>query len=139
VHREWLQQAVMVRAIRSIDIESYALDMAKFEAVRFRPRGWGWVDPMKEVEAFKEAVRCGFATNQGVLSQSGEDIEEVYDQLKKERDLAAAAGLVLDTDPANDKPEPAAPKDDPPDKTGEDEDPQQKPGESRVFRFQQRK
>lgn len=139
VHREWLRQAVMIGAIPSIGVESYALDMAKFEAVRFRPRGWGWVDPTKEVEAFKAAVRAGFMTQQGVLATSGDDVEEIIDQLKKEREMANAAGVVLETDPANDKEKEAEPpKKEPPDEADEDEEPQEKPGESRVFRFQRK-
>lgn len=135
VHREWMRQAVMSGALTTVPVESYALDMAKFEAVRFRPRGWGWVDPTKEVEAFKEAVRAGFMTQQDVLAASGADIEELIDQRKKEVGLADEAELVFDTDPANDKgQEPTKePPDDPP---KEDEDPEKNPAKSRVFRFQ---
>lgn len=119
IHREWMQQAVLSGAFKAFSVESYALDRRKFEAVRFRPRGWGWVDPTKEVEAFKEAVRCGFMTQQDVLAQSGTDVEEVIEQRKKEIALAEEAGLTLDIDPANDKaketaaaPKPAEPADD---------------------------
>lgn len=108
VHHEWMQQAVLSRAITTITVESYALSSDKFEAVRFRPRGWGWVDPTKEVEAFKEAVRAGFMTQQDVLSASGADIEELIDQRKKEVELADEADLIFDTDPANDKAQQAA-------------------------------
>jgi lambda family phage portal protein len=100
IHNEWLKQAVLAGAIQGISVAQYALDPAKFEAVRFRPRGWGWVDPTKEVEAFKAAVRAGFMTVQDVVSQSGADFEELVDQRKKEVELTAEADLVFDTDPA---------------------------------------
>jgi lambda family phage portal protein len=113
VHRKWMQQAALARAFATFGVEQWALDPAKFEAVRFRPRGWGWVDPTKEVEAFKEAVRSGFMTMQDVVSTSGADIEELFDQRAKEVAMAEEAGLVFDTDPANEikaaeaaKPEP---------------------------------
>jgi lambda family phage portal protein len=100
VHREWLQQAVFAGALQTISVNEYAMDVEKFEAVRFRPRGWGWVDPTKEVAAFKAARRAGFMSSQAIVSTSGEDYEELIDQLKHENDLADAAGLVLDTNPA---------------------------------------
>jgi lambda family phage portal protein len=137
IHREWMQQAVLAGAFKTFSVESWALDRRKYEAVRFRPRGWGWVDPTKEVEAFKEAVRCGFMTLQDVVSQSGADIEEIFDQRAKEIGLAEEAGLVLDTDPANEiKAAEAAKPDDPPDDdTDDDTDDQStdEPATRRVF------
>lgn len=99
VYRSWLQQAVLARAISSIGVGEYAANREKFESVRFRPRGWGWVDPTKEVAAFTNAVRSGFMTLQDVISTSGADFEEVLNQRKKEVQMIEAAGLILDTDP----------------------------------------
>lgn len=135
IHREWMQQAVMAGAFKTFSIEAWAMDRRKYEGVRFRPRGWGWVDPTKEVEAFKQAVRCGFMTLQDVVSQSGADIEEIFDQRKKEIELAEEAELVLDTDPANEVKQqeaaPDTPPDDPDDET-EDESTEE-PANRRVF------
>jgi len=99
VHRNWLRQAVLSRAIKSISIEEYALDPHRFEEVRFRPRGWGWVDPTKEVLAFTQAVRSNMMTLQDVLATSGADVEEVFEQRAKEIALAKELGLVSDADP----------------------------------------
>ncbi len=98
-HRKWLRQAVLGGVLKSVTVEQYALDTAKFERVRFRPRGWGWVDPTKEVAAFKDAVRSGFMTLQDVVATSGADIEELMEQRKKETEAAEKAGLIFDTDP----------------------------------------
>lgn len=139
VHKEWLRQAVISRAVTSVPVESYALHPSKFEAVRFRPRGWGWVDPTKEVEAFKAAVRAGFMTQQDVLAASGADVEELIEQRAKEVGLADSAELVFDTDPANDKGQEAEPpKADPPDKADDKDASKQDPAESRVFRLQRK-
>jgi lambda family phage portal protein len=99
VHQMWLQQAVFAGAVEGVSVSEYMANREKFEAVRFRPRGWGWVDPTKEVQAFKDAVRAGFMTLQDVVSTSGADLEELIDQRKKEVAMTEAAGLVLDTDP----------------------------------------
>jgi lambda family phage portal protein len=102
IHREWLQQAVLSMAISSIGIEAYANDQKKFSAVRFKPRGWSWVDPTKEVEAYKEAVRCGFTTTSEViaLTGGGKDIEDVLNERDQELKMMSEKELVFDTDPA---------------------------------------
>lgn len=99
VHRIWTRQAVLARAIAAISIEEYVSNPKKFEAARFRPRGWSWIDPTKEVEAFRIAVRSGFMTLQDVVSTSGADFEELIDQRKREIEMTEEAGIVFDTDP----------------------------------------
>jgi lambda family phage portal protein len=101
VHRAWLHQAVLSGKIPSIPIASYALDPAKFEAVLFKPRGWSWIDPTKEVEAYKEAIRAGLTTRTDVIAATGggQDIEDIDTTRERELAMAAKRGLVFDTDP----------------------------------------
>lgn len=102
VHREWLSQAVLSRAIRRIGIDEYSLNPEKFEAARYKPRGWTWVDPAKEVKAYREAVRSGFTTNSDVIAQTGagRDLEDVLKERKRELEMMKEMGLEFDTDPA---------------------------------------
>lgn len=101
IHREWLQQAVLARALGTISIDEYASDIKKFSAVRFKPRGWTWIDPQKEVEAYKEGIKSGLTTMTKVIASTGDgmDIEDVLDERRHELDLAKEKGLVFDTDP----------------------------------------
>jgi lambda family phage portal protein len=101
LHREWLQQAVLSRAIPNIPIENYALDIPKYSAVRFKPRGWTWIDPQREVEAYKEGIKSGFTTTTQVIAQTGGgvDIEDVLDERQHELELMRDKGLIFDTDP----------------------------------------
>jgi lambda family phage portal protein len=101
IHREWLKQAVLARAVEGISVEQYAVDAKKFEAVLFKPRGWSWIDPAKEVEAFKEAIKAGFTTRTDVISQTagGQDIEDIDNVRERELRLAKEKGLQFDTDP----------------------------------------
>jgi lambda family phage portal protein len=107
LYRIWLQQAVMARAVSAIPVEAYALDRARYEAVLFKPRGWSWVDPTKEVNAFKEAVKAGFTTVTDVIAQTadGRDIEDVITTRKRELQMLDEAGIEVDTTYA----EPVAP------------------------------
>ena len=99
VHREWLQQAVLAGNFSTFSIDQWAVNRERFEAVRFRPRGWGWVDPTKEVGAFKEAIAAGLDTHQDVLAASGKDMEEVFSQLQEAKEMAESFGLSLDMSP----------------------------------------
>lgn len=105
VHREFLDAAVLVGEVK-VGADYYT-NPDKYQAVRFKPRGWSWIDPAKEVAAYKMAVRSGFMTTGDVISQTSpdSDVEDTYKRFQQERDMAVEMGLVFDTDPAavNDK------------------------------------
>lgn len=110
LHRVWLQQAVLAGQVPAISLEEYAMNPAKFEAVQFKPRGWGWVDPAKEVEAYKEAIRAGLTSQQHVVAMTGDgrDFWEVTKE--READLATEkeSGVSSDVDPGLEKQQAAA-------------------------------
>lgn len=96
VFDEWLDLAVLSG---ELDLVQYESNPEAFKAVRWIPRGWAWVDPQKEMEAAKAAVRSGFTTLADVVGQQGGDLEDVMQQRKRELDMAEELGLVFDTDP----------------------------------------
>ncbi len=97
-HRRFLDAAVLVGEVK---IRDYYSSTRKYQKVRFKPRGWSWIDPSKEVTAYKLAVRCGFMSPDDVIGQTanGADVEDVYSAIARARDLANELGLVFDTDP----------------------------------------
>lgn len=99
LHRRWLQQAVLSGAVPSVAPSQYAIDTAKFEACAFKPRGWTWVDPTREVTAFKDAIKGGVTTLTDVIAATGggQDIEDLIATRKRELELLAAAGIQVDT------------------------------------------
>ena len=101
VHKEWLRAAVLSRAIAAIRVEEYAADLKKFEAVLFKPRGWSWIDPMKEVDAYKAAIKAGFMTVSDVIATTGEgkDLEDVLRERDRELKMMEELDLVFDTSP----------------------------------------
>jgi lambda family phage portal protein len=60
--------------------------------------GWGWVDPVKEVQASKLAVQSGISTLADENAAQGRDWEETRDQQKTERDSYAALGMPYPAD-----------------------------------------
>jgi capsid protein len=75
----------------------------RYEAVRWYPRGWAWVDPQKEVEAYTKAVRSGFKTQAEVVAEGGGDIEDLLTARAAEVDRAEQLGLQFETNPADDQ------------------------------------
>ena len=97
VHKVWLQQAVLARAVTSISLPQYMAEPEKFAAARFKCRGWGWVDPVKEVNSAKEAIKGGLTTLTDVLAEAGKDIEDVIATRRRELDLLDDAEIDVDT------------------------------------------
>ncbi len=100
IHREFLDAAVLVGAVKLGP--DYYSNPEKYQAVRYKPRGWSWIDPAKEVSAFKTAVRCGFMTLGDVIAQTSpdSDFEDTFKRREQELDMADEMGLVFDTNPA---------------------------------------
>lgn len=109
IYDEWLDLAVLSGAI---NLPAYEANPALFKAARWMARGWSWVDPAKEVAAYKEAVKAGFTTMTDVIAQSGGDVEDVMEARARELDMAEQLGLNFDTQVVQ-AAEPAAPAEQP--------------------------
>ena len=96
IYREWLDAAVLSGVLK---LPGYWNDKARFQAVRFKPRGWSWIDPSKEVAAYREAVSCGFMSRSSVISAigNGQDREEVDREIRADQDGAEELGLKFAT------------------------------------------
>ena len=96
VAEAWLDQAVSSGAI---PIPDYFRKRKEYLRITWRPDGWAWVDPLKDQEAEKSAVRSGFKSRSQVIAESGGDIETVDREISEDNERADRLGLVFDTDP----------------------------------------
>lgn len=98
----WLEMAVLSGAL---NLPAYETTPEVYQSIRWAPRGWQWVDPMKEGAAARNDVRSGFRTLSDVHAEQGDDFEDYCKRRQSEVKLAKQYGLVLDTDPSqvNDK------------------------------------
>lgn len=96
VFHEWIELAVLSNAL---SLPGYELAPERFKAARWMPRGWAWVDPAKEVAAYKEAVRCGFKTLGDVIAEQGGDLDELLLARQSELAMLDQMGIVVDSDP----------------------------------------
>ena len=99
IHREWIDAAVLAG---ELTIPDYYTKPKKYWQVRFKPRGWSWIDPTKEVNAYRVAVRAGFMTVSDVIGLTSEhsDAEDVFKERRRELNMMAEQDLVFDTDPS---------------------------------------
>jgi lambda family phage portal protein len=95
IYDPWLAAGLMWGAI-----ELPLSDRKRFTgpSLKWEPRRWPWVDPLKDVQASTLLVQNGFETNESILNSQGRDLEDVYNQRKREQDLADELGLKFGTD-----------------------------------------
>jgi lambda family phage portal protein len=70
-------------------------DPARFCAGKWQPRGWAWVDPLKDVQSTILGIGAGLQTRDAAISEQGGDFEEVFEQLAEEEKLADTYDLHL--------------------------------------------
>ena len=76
----------------------------KFNTPIWRPRGWQWIDPKKEVDALQIGMSNGFLSLQDVQAGYGRDVEDVFASIQTEKELAEKYGVQLSFEPFGAKP-----------------------------------
>jgi lambda family phage portal protein len=69
--------------------------LEKFAKPIWRGRGWAWVDPAKEIDAYTRAVALGVMSRTQIAALEGKDIEDVFRELVSEKSLAQKMGLII--------------------------------------------
>lgn len=90
IYERWLSMQLLTNSI--------GLGMTQYESlldVRWQAKSWNWVDPLKDIKASVEGINAGIKTRSEVISEQGGDIEDVFDQLAYEQELAKEKGLNL--------------------------------------------
>lgn len=64
----------------------------------FRGPKMPWIDPLKEANAMRVLTRAGIESLQQQIADRGGRVQDVFEQLSRERKLAAELGLILDSD-----------------------------------------
>lgn len=71
---------------------------------KFRPRGWDWVDPAKDVKANAEALRTKQTSLAIVAAARGLDRDDLLREIQEDEQAAAKLGLTLDYNTSNTTP-----------------------------------
>jgi len=88
VFADWLDMALLTK---TVPLPFFKYD--KFNSPTWLPRGFAWVDPLKDMQSNILASKEGLKTHTQIASEMGQDIEELYQQLAKEKELRAKYGI----------------------------------------------
>jgi lambda family phage portal protein len=101
IWRAWMDQAVLEGVL---DLPAYRKNQRQYQAAKWIPQGWKWVDPQKEYNAMKLAIRAGLMSRSEAISGNGYDAEDVDREIAADNVRADDLGLVFDSDPRYDQP-----------------------------------
>jgi phage portal protein, lambda family len=89
---EWvLEEAWLMEELPAVDL--MGAQREDWMRASWVGSGWGWVDPVKEVESSTMAVDGGLSTLADECAAQGRDWEDVMNQRKREKDLMDELGL----------------------------------------------
>lgn len=100
IWRAWMDQAVLEGAI---DLPGYRNAKRHYQSAKWIPQGWKWVDPQKEYNAMKLAIRAGLMSRSEAISGNGYDAEDVDREIAADNARADALGLIFDSDARHDQ------------------------------------
>lgn len=72
-----------------------------YAQAEFRGPAMPWIDPLKEGQAIRLISRTGVKSLTQQISERGSRMQDVFEQLARERRLASELGIQLEADPAN--------------------------------------
>ena len=96
VFKEWLDLAVLSGVI---DFPDYASNSKRYCKPRWTPPAQHYVDPLKEIKAYREAEQAGYMTKSQVIAQTnGGDYDDIVSEIAREQEVAKSLGVTLDKD-----------------------------------------
>jgi lambda family phage portal protein len=96
IFEKWLKNA-LTTGILKLNDKSFGIDkFDKFNDYRFVGRRWLWVDPKKDAEANILAINAGLTSITDVIEEKGEDLINLLEKIKRERDLLEQYGITLE-------------------------------------------
>ena len=90
IFESWISMALLSGAL-VLD----SRDPSRFCTGKWEPRGWMWVDPLKDVQAGILGIGAGLTNRDKLIAEQGGDYEEVFEQLSAENKLAKSLNLDL--------------------------------------------
>jgi len=85
---DWLLMALTTQSVK-LPLDKFD----KFNAATWQPRGWQWVDPVKDVKASILSIEAGLKTRSQVVAEQGGDLRDIFEKLSEEKKLAKDLGL----------------------------------------------
>ena len=92
----WIELAVLTG---ELDFPDYSANSMRYCKPRWTPPAQHYVDPLKEIKAYREAEQAGYMTKSQVIAQTnGGDYDDIVSEIAREQDVAQGVGVTLDKD-----------------------------------------
>ena len=96
VFKMWIELAVLTG---ELDFPDYTANSMRYCKPRWTPPAQHYVDPLKEIKAYREAEQAGYMTKSQVIAQTnGGDYDDIVSEIAREQDVAQGLGVTLDKD-----------------------------------------
>jgi lambda family phage portal protein len=96
IFADWLRFSLANRVILLDNGSHLPIAKAdKFAAHAWQFRGWSWVDPLKDMQAAREALELRITSRTRLAREAGNDIEDIFDEQQVEETTAAKYGIDL--------------------------------------------
>ena len=96
IFKEWLSLAVLAG---ELDFPDYASRPSRYCKPVWIPPTQHYIDPLKEVKAYREAEQAGYMSKSQVIAMSGGgDYDDIIREISREQDVAKGLGVNLDKD-----------------------------------------
>jgi lambda family phage portal protein len=69
----------------------------KFCSPCWVPRGWTWVDPLKDINAAIRGLEFGLTTRTRIAAEGGDDYQDLLDEMQQEAESIKARQFVVNT------------------------------------------
>lgn len=92
----WLPAAMLAGALQVPQF-----DVAKASRVTWHPRRWVSPDPLKDVSAYEKEIALGITSRTRIAGTRGDDLWDVWDELKEEHEYAEEQDLDVEPPRAN--------------------------------------
>lgn len=93
IFEEWLETALGLGKITDGILTLPASKFKKFNAPEWKPRRWGYIDPLKDIQASVLSVEKGFSSRRSEVAANGGDIEQVMLEQQADKELETQHGL----------------------------------------------
>ena len=100
LYRTWLAHVTEFALIPIFGSGKYEKFSRNFT---FRPRGFQWVDPLKEINAAVVGLQNGILSHSDIAANYGRDANETFAQIQRDGEDAARFGLSMAYQPFGDK------------------------------------
>ena len=88
VFADWLKMAMTSNEM-NLPMGKYE----KFNQPNFQPKGFPWIDPLKEIQANIQGLKNGIVSVTDIASNYGKDAETLFEQIQADKKLAERFGL----------------------------------------------